>query len=96
MIAWRVRTPYLRSSADMPGYFEPRVTLSCDVDCDATHFEDGDLLAAMTVDGDQSFIPQITESWDLRRRPSPPVDLPHHDYEPGGRRFESCWARQSA
>jgi hypothetical protein len=32
-------------------------TLSCDVDCDATHHENCDLPTAMVVDDDRSFIP---------------------------------------
>ena len=32
---------------------------------------------------------------DLGRRRSILIGLPHHGYEPGGRRFESCWAASS-
>ena len=32
------------------------------------------------------------ENMDLRRHRSHVIDVPDHNYEPGGRRFESCWA----
>jgi len=38
---------------------------------------------------------QFTETADLHRPRSRLVDRPNHCYEPGGRRFESCRARQS-
>src|SRR5262249_27736090 len=65
----------------------------CDADCDVTQLEHADLSKVMMFDGDRAISTQITDLTDLGRCRSILMDLQRHGYEPGGRRFESCWAR---